>query len=489
MSSEIYDVIVVGGGPAGVSTTHELTKRGKNVLLIEMNKEYPKVPKDWCIFGEIFKQYPWLKDSICNHIDNMYFGAATREQIIEQTGGLWFKHSWTEAYGEKFLFHVWDDKFLGAWMEKNQEQGAIYHIGEKALGVFAKNDSVKVLTDWDIYECRKLVDASGYGLLVPLQYKLTHYGANIPPYRGDAWYYEVNCKYFKGFYQELVDFGVTKNDLVVAGTDPVHGHSLPTVSKVNSGFGHAFYPWNEEDVCHEEYYMTTIFPGAPEWTIERDFKKYWEKWAYPGRSYEMDVDRHCYRAYKGFQQMTVFAPYSLENNKIFLIGDTMGADNFLFTGAGANMGIHLGPAAGEYIARLLDGETAQQLGPYEKFIFTRRTDGPSLKKVPVELSEMNRDVLVNWIRYYHVASGRPLIGVVLLKDDARNRFLQGLMTKEDILAFLKNIGKVYPKDELKERFFPRPYLMKNALDVDNKYNIGIKELMRDKFKIDMEKRY
>ena len=34
-TTEIFDVVVVGGGPAGATAAHELSKRGYSVLLLD----------------------------------------------------------------------------------------------------------------------------------------------------------------------------------------------------------------------------------------------------------------------------------------------------------------------------------------------------------------------------------------------------------------------------------------------------------------------
>ena len=472
-----YEAIVIGGGPAGVSATYELTKRGHEVLLIEMEEDYPKVPKDWCVFGEIFKLYPWLKGAINNHIDRIFMGAGSRKDIIDGSGP-WNLHNYTEAYGEKWLFHVFDDKFLGAWMEKNQEQGAIYRIGEKVITALAGTKDIRVKTNVESYKCKKLIDCSGAGLVVPLEYELSHLGSEreIRPYGKLPWYWEVNCIYTRGFYQLLDDLGVTDHDLALI---TIGRHNLPTLCKANSGYGHAFYPWNEEDVCHEMYYVTNIWPGAPEWSIEADWKNYWENWAYPGRSYEHDMKTKMYRKYKGYQQLNCYGPFSLENNRIFLAGDTMGGDNHCYTGAGVSVGIMFGAAAGEYVARLLDGETEEQLGPYDGFIYSRRFDGPNMREVPVEQTMMNRDAIANIFRNYMIAGGKALSALGYYNQKEMNRFTQGLMTKEDILKFFRSVAKSFPKDMLKETLFPRPYIMENAWYLDKKYNIGIFDLLKD----------
>jgi flavin-dependent dehydrogenase len=471
-----YEVIVCGGGPAGVSVTNELTKRGHQVLLIDSEEGYPKVPKDWAIFGEVFELYPFLEDSICNPIDRSVMGAGTREQVRDGSGPMnWIEV--TKTFGQRWVFHVFDDLFLGAWMEENKKQGAEYHIGEEVKAAVAGVDHVKVLTDQALYKCKKFVDASGYGLVVPLMYKLKHLGRGNRPYGSLPWYWEVNCRYFKGFNQEMPDIDVDKNTLALV---VIGKHSIPTLCKANSGYGHCYYPFNEEDACHEEFYVSNIKQGVPIYSVEMDFKNYWENWAYPGRNYEADKKKHMYRSYKGFQQMTCFGPFSLEDDKIFLIGDSMGCCNHIYTGGGVTNGIMFGAAAGEYIARLLEGEKPEQLGLYDDFIYSRRYYGPKMEHIPIEQTKMNRDIMVDWMRYYMIMGGKALVALGLFDQQRMMRFCQGVMSKEDIMAFLKNSAKVFPKHMLKDVLFPRPYLLDNVLAADKRYNIGITEFLNER---------
>lgn len=37
MTSEVYDVLVVGGGPVGLATAYEVAKTNKNVIVLEQN--------------------------------------------------------------------------------------------------------------------------------------------------------------------------------------------------------------------------------------------------------------------------------------------------------------------------------------------------------------------------------------------------------------------------------------------------------------------
>lgn len=93
-NNKIYDVIVVGAGPAGLSTALECAKRGLKVLLIEESKTLLESERSWATCEETIRDYN-LEDAVTKIVDSLKFfsiynfayGERKNEQSLNKYGG------------------------------------------------------------------------------------------------------------------------------------------------------------------------------------------------------------------------------------------------------------------------------------------------------------------------------------------------------------------------------------------------------------------
>ncbi len=66
-----YDVIILGGGPAGLGSAINLSMKGISVLLLE-EKKIAETQKTWLTFAYILEKYK-LQDCIRNYFSDIIF--------------------------------------------------------------------------------------------------------------------------------------------------------------------------------------------------------------------------------------------------------------------------------------------------------------------------------------------------------------------------------------------------------------------------------
>ena len=70
-TGRIFDVIIVGGGPAGLGSALHLAEKGMDVLLLEKNR-INTTPKTWLTFDHIIEKYG-LEECIRNRFSKVTF--------------------------------------------------------------------------------------------------------------------------------------------------------------------------------------------------------------------------------------------------------------------------------------------------------------------------------------------------------------------------------------------------------------------------------
>lgn len=142
-----YDVVIVGAGPAGLSTALECSKAGLTVLLIE-ESGLTETEKSWVTFPNAINDYPLIKEAITNTVNRLRF------------------------YGAKESFDSGPTPIKGYLIEQSVMNRAYKaeinkfkncRISDKTLYQEAKrkNGCVEVRTSQGMFTGKIIVDASG----------------------------------------------------------------------------------------------------------------------------------------------------------------------------------------------------------------------------------------------------------------------------------------------------------------------------------------
>ncbi len=147
--SASFDVIVVGGGPAGASTARILANSGFSVLLLEKADRYRYKP---CAGGLSVKVLPYLPDG---------YGGVVERKLNRLVVHFDDRHL-EFVYDKPVVYTVSRQRFDQFLRDKAEENGADVRYREKFSGVVEKDGLVEVVTDRDRYVGRYLVGADGY---------------------------------------------------------------------------------------------------------------------------------------------------------------------------------------------------------------------------------------------------------------------------------------------------------------------------------------
>jgi flavin-dependent dehydrogenase len=157
-----YDVVVIGGGPAGSTAATLLAQYGHKTLLLERDK-HPRfhIGESMLPFSEPVIQRLGIDWSEGNQFKS---GAVFIDERTDQR--MYFPLS---VYRKTYqLERAPFDQLL---FENAAKHGAETRQEEKVLEVDCQADGVNIVSDKDRYRCRYLVDASGRAALLGKQHK------------------------------------------------------------------------------------------------------------------------------------------------------------------------------------------------------------------------------------------------------------------------------------------------------------------------------
>ena len=156
----IYDVIIVGGGPAGLSVGAELSKQGNKVLLIEKGS-IGHTDRAWIVPGSIIAK-------LDGDVQKFAYNGVTR--FLEYTSGLEIKWDavapWDSAPEWRKYPYINQQGILTYWAEVMRNYGS-YVLEDCAHVDYTVTDEMIVLKAvtsnlYTNYKARLLLDASGY---------------------------------------------------------------------------------------------------------------------------------------------------------------------------------------------------------------------------------------------------------------------------------------------------------------------------------------
>lgn len=166
-SSEHYDVVVLGGGAAGLMAAATAGKRGRKVLVIEAsNKLGKKILMSGggrCNFTNLevkaehfISQNPHFVKSALNQYSNWDFISLVASHGIDY-------HE--KAHGQLFCDHSAKD-ILAMLVAECEQGGVVFRLATQVVSVEQADTGFGLLTDSQTYRCDSLIVATG-GLSIP----------------------------------------------------------------------------------------------------------------------------------------------------------------------------------------------------------------------------------------------------------------------------------------------------------------------------------
>lgn len=152
LNNKLYDVIVVGAGPAGLSVMLECAKKGLGILLIE---ESPLIEseKSWVTFSQALRDYPLLKKAVTNTVKRLMFFGPTKH----------FDTGCTKLKG-----HMIEQSLMNKAYQQELKKYNNCDILDKTIYKKSKREKgiVKVKTSNGAFQTKIIVDASGSDAVV-----------------------------------------------------------------------------------------------------------------------------------------------------------------------------------------------------------------------------------------------------------------------------------------------------------------------------------
>jgi flavin-dependent dehydrogenase len=165
-----YDVVVVGGGPAGSTASTLLAQYGHKILLLESDK-HPRfhIGESMLPFSEPVLQRLGIDWSEGNQFKS---GAVFIDEATDQR--MYFPLS---VYRKTYQLER--GPFDQALFKNAAAQGVETHEEEKVLEVFCKPEGVDIISDKAQYRCRFLIDATGRSALMGKKGKTIEHIKNL----------------------------------------------------------------------------------------------------------------------------------------------------------------------------------------------------------------------------------------------------------------------------------------------------------------------
>jgi digeranylgeranylglycerophospholipid reductase len=142
-----YDVIIIGGGPAGLGSAINLAKKGVSVLLVEQNK-LTETSKTWLTFDYTVKKYG-LEDCIRNKFSDISFSC--------------YLGSSYKFKKKDFIYPIYEEKALGILADTARSHGAVIKDNEPFINYIPGpgNRSITINTSNGSYKSKLAIDAMG----------------------------------------------------------------------------------------------------------------------------------------------------------------------------------------------------------------------------------------------------------------------------------------------------------------------------------------
>lgn len=314
LDNKLYDVIVIGAGPAGLSTSLECAQRGLRVLLIE---ESPllETEKSWITFSDVVKDYPLVKKAVTNTVHRARF-LSLKEQF--DSG-----ESWLEGYlVEQALMNKAYKEVLERYEDCDVLDETVYQRGKR------ENNFIRVGTSKGVFKGKIIVDCSG-------SYSVVADDFGVP--NEDFWLFMC---YFLRIYKKdaLGNF-----DCVAFSRG---GSGITSIGKAG-----ALYPNSKDyfDIGIADYLRKDRDTGKMKSKLKRQIINLWRFYQKQGlikKDIEIDFSKEFYDGIRMSPRKHIY------DDNILLVGDAAGQGSPI-TGEGLRTGLYYGKMAGKVISQAI----------------------------------------------------------------------------------------------------------------------------------------
>lgn len=146
---QIYDVIVVGAGPAGATLAYELAKKGTEVLLLEKER----LPRYKCCAGGVTTKAAKLLDF---DISGIVADVVYEVSVTYNFGSPYLGH-----YDQPLIYTVMRDVFDYLVVKRAQQFGAVVIDGQGVTQIQMNADWVEISSAGSIFRSRVVAGADG----------------------------------------------------------------------------------------------------------------------------------------------------------------------------------------------------------------------------------------------------------------------------------------------------------------------------------------
>ena len=146
---QIYDVIVVGAGPAGAMVAYQLARKGIKVLLLEKER----LPRYKCCAGGVTTRAAKLLDfDISEVVEDVVYDVS----VSYNFGSPYLGH-----HNQPLIYTVMRDRFDYLLVKKAQQFGAVVIDGQEAMQIQMDADWIEISLAEGIFRSRIVAGADG----------------------------------------------------------------------------------------------------------------------------------------------------------------------------------------------------------------------------------------------------------------------------------------------------------------------------------------
>lgn len=153
-AGHLYDVIIVGAGPAGATLGYELARKGVEVLILEKERLPRYKP---CAGGITVKTLKLLDFDISSVAHQIVYGAKVTYKDNRE---------FTKWYDKPLIYMVMRDEFDYLLVQRAQEAGAVVTDNQRVYQLQVNHQGVEVVIANDTFKAEILVGADGANSIV-----------------------------------------------------------------------------------------------------------------------------------------------------------------------------------------------------------------------------------------------------------------------------------------------------------------------------------